>query len=668
MSFSSFPKTTAFLRALGLLTLLNTTATTARPDTKTQPPRADLPTYTVTGRDETAPSTVTVDPDPALKYGVDTASLLRGAPGANVNNNGPLSRQAQYRGLFGERSSVRVDGMALVPGGPNWMDAPLHYADPAQLEALNVRRGVTPVSEGPEIIGGTIDAETRTSAFTASESFTTRGRARTTVRTNPEGVSTGLFAGAANRRHRFHVLGGHTEGDDRDFQSDENETVAATEFEKAHYGFGYGFRHGPHEIAYDFRRHRTGESGNPSLPMDIDFLDTDLHKLRYDGRIGEWKIGAQTWFQQVDHAMNNFTLRPAPDFFTPPGGAPPPLVMAFGGDDRRRIDAESETLAAGLTLRRPLAAGTLAFGADFRGSRHHAEVTDPDSAFAAEPFDDVERYRRSLFAEWSGSPAEGWHFVAGLRGTRVDSDADRVSGPPLPPAENLRDDFNNADRDRDDTFLEGALLVRRSLGETATLRLGFARKVRAPSYLERYAWLPIEATAGFADGNNTVGRLGLDPEIAHEATVGVDWHPGNAYLTPAVFYRDIDDYIQPTPTARPDIVAVSTVNGDPTPLRYSNVGAEFYGADMGFGYRFDDRWRLDGTVSYVRGRRTDIDDDLFRIAPLNGTVSVTHERAWWRLTAETEWAAGTNDVSETNGEPPSDGYVLLHLAARFDLG
>src|SRR6056297_3332360 len=53
---------------------------------------------------------------------VDTARLLRGVPGADVNTNGRLSGIAQFRGLYGDRVAVSLDGICPIGGGPNAMD------------------------------------------------------------------------------------------------------------------------------------------------------------------------------------------------------------------------------------------------------------------------------------------------------------------------------------------------------------------------------------------------------------------------------------------------------------------------------------------------------------------------------------------------------------------
>ena len=73
------------------------------------------------------------------------------------------------------------------------------------------------------------------------------------------------------------------------------------------------------------------------------------------------------------------------------------------------------------------------------------------------------------------------------------------------------------------------------LAETLTLRLEGARKTRSPSYIERFAWLPIEATAGLGDGNIHIGQVALDPEVAHEVGVGADWTMSTACFRPASF-------------------------------------------------------------------------------------------------------------------------------------
>ena len=77
---------------------------------------------------------------------VDTATVLKDIPGANLNANGPVTGIAQYRGMYGDRISVVVDKLGVVSGGPNAMDAPLSYVSPMITDELVVVRGIPSVS------------------------------------------------------------------------------------------------------------------------------------------------------------------------------------------------------------------------------------------------------------------------------------------------------------------------------------------------------------------------------------------------------------------------------------------------------------------------------------------------------------------------------------------
>ena len=69
-------------------------------------------------------------------------------------DNGGLSGQVQYRGLFGDRVLIRINGQRFHGGGPNAMDPPLHYAPMPLIGSVEVDRGISPVRNGPGLAGG----------------------------------------------------------------------------------------------------------------------------------------------------------------------------------------------------------------------------------------------------------------------------------------------------------------------------------------------------------------------------------------------------------------------------------------------------------------------------------------------------------------------------------
>ena len=118
------------------------------------------------------------------------------------------------------------------------------------------------------------------------------------------------------------------------------------------------------------------------------------------------------------------------------------------------------------------------------------------------------------------------------------------------------------------------------------------------------------------------------------------------------------------------------MNGDPTPLRFANVDAELYGFDMDFGLRLTDQLRLDGVATYVRGRRRDIRDALYRITPPTLRLAATWDQADWSLSAEAVGTAKQSRVSVSNDEQPSGGYGVVNIrgdwhvrpGVRFEAG
>jgi iron complex outermembrane receptor protein len=335
-----------------------------------------------------------------------------------------------------------------------------------------------------------------------------------------------------------------------------------------------------------------------------------------------------------------------------------------------------------------LRGGELRFGTDGSLPENDADIFNPDDpAFKIVNFNDVKRHRLGLFGEWAGELAENWELVAGARYTRVSADTEKVSATGLgmnqANANLLAEAFNDSDRSQVDDLFDLSVILSLELSDTMTLELGAARKQRAPSYQERYLWLPLESTAGLADGRNYVGDVNLGPETAYNFDFGLNAASRGFYFTPRVFYKRVDDFIQGSPlTSGPAVAfrrtAANAVKGlgfcqanrtSPTcvPLQFTNVDAEFYGVDAGFGVAITGSWRIDGNVSYVRGKRRDISDDLYRIAPLNGILDLTYLGGDWSVTTEGEFFARQGDVAEANAEQETDGYALLNLYAQYTL-
>jgi iron complex outermembrane recepter protein len=590
-----------------------------------------------------------IDPRHVALTKPDAAHLVTRVPGANVVNNGPVSGQVQYRGMFGARMKVQLDNMYFNSGGPNLMDPPLQYMPEPILDQLSVVRGIAPVSAGTSI-GGIVKAKAKTSHFGSGDAFELQADVSASGRSVNDGFAAGGLVGGGTSKYRLHFLGSAEGGADTQFDGGE---ITPTGFRRNVFGVGGGFKSGVHEMGFNYRHHDTDHAGNPALPMDMEDTGTDIYNLEYDGVVQGVPVDAQIYYSQVDHTMDNYSQRP------PPGN---PMMNRF-------IAAASEELGFKIDGAWPLSSGELTVGADGHYSTNNMNVVNPSNAmFFVRNINDAEQDSTGAFIEWEGKAA-GIKMLLGARYTHVETDADNVFvGPALPAAAGmLATRFNSADRTKSDDNVDIVGRFSYGVGNDVDLTLGLGRKTRSPMYIERYTWLPIEASSGLADGNNYVGNPDLDPEVSYEIEAGFDWDTGSAYFTPRAFYRSVDDFIQGMPIADAATVMVSTMNGDTSPLQFTNVDAELYGVDATWGYVLNPQWHFDGIVTYVRGKRRDTRDDLYRITPLRATASVSYMGESWSATVEGVGVAEQEKVSMTNGETRTGGHGLLNIHGEWQV-
>ncbi len=594
------------------------------------------------------PGAFGVAPDSsALK---DTAALLKRVPGANINRNGPLTGIASYRGQYGARVNTVVDGMSWKEVGPNSMDPPLSHVPASLTETLTVYRGIAPVSSGIETTGGTIVAESRKSKFGQGADFESHGVGTIGYSSVDDGLTASVFTEYSNENHRLHLSRSLEKGSDYEF--DGSDTVDPSQYDRDAYTVGYGFRQGVHDVGFNYSNNDTGHTGTPSLPMDIMSVRGGILSADYSVQLGAGRsLETSYYYQDMRHWMNNFQLRP--------NGA---LASQF-----RQAQTEVDGGGLSAVYKMQASGGELSIGLEGDESNHETYISDPTSPFFVDNFNGVERDRYSVFTEWDGAIGEGLNLEAGLRYTRIDMDAgdvDIIGGAPLP-ARNLRDAFNASDRSESDDNWDVSLVATQQMSNELSVEVGFARKTRSASYQERYLWLPLEATSGLADGRLYIGDINLDPEVAYQFELGAEFASGNLYFAPRAFYHRINDYIQGEASTNGFANMVSMANSGQGALQFANVDAELYGMDVEWGYELGSNLRLDGTVSYVRGKRRDGGDNLYRIAPLNTRAQLTFEQDNWSVATEVEAYSAQNDVAAYNAEQKTGGYGLLHVRAEL---
>lgn len=628
----------------------------------------ELPTLTVEG-ELMEPGTTALRPGTVSS--LDAADLLKYVPGANVHRNGPLTGIAYFRGLYNEPVNVLTDGMSLKNAGPNSMDSRMSYIPVTMVRSIKTWRDVTPVSSGLETMGGSIITESRKVDFTDSSQFEFHGFGAAGYSWVNDGRYGAVLAGVANQHYRVHFSGTTERGDDYRYKGDT--VLDPTEYARDTYQVGLGIKRSGHEFGITYDNKHTGFSGTPSLPMDIRYVDADVVHGDYGWDMGSiGKVKFKGWYQSSRHVMTNYHLRQPP------------------ADPKKFRYMKTEVEAGGYKFAWTLpeiANGELEIGFDGDIASHDAVVKNPNNkAFFVEAFNDVRRNRYGAYVGWRGEPIKKLQLLAGVRYRHTYMDAGRVDSLPARNLKGpgiLRDRFNGSNRKQRQNDVDLALDLRYSFSDSLDLTLGLARKTQAPTYQQRYLWLPIEATGGLADGRVYVGNVGLDSQKAYEVVAGFDlhldelWMLQNVYFEPRGFYRYINDYIQGVPATDKVVRNVANVllpNGCPNGpstgadcvLQYANIDAQIYGADAQAGFSIGDHWRVDGLLNYTRGERiSGPDDNLYRIAPFNGRLKVTY--SIWDFAFSTEYvgALRQNKVAKFNNERKTSDWSILNVRLQY---
>ena len=583
-----------------------------------------------------------VESDVGQKMLVDTAVALKDMPGANVNSNGAITGIAQYRGMYGDRVAVTIDNHAIISGGPNAMDAPLSYVSPMITETLTVERGIASVSSSPESIGGHLEARLARGNFGADE-FGLSGFVGSRYSANGDVSTSAGRLTVSDSVHRFSVIAEQDRGHDIKTPAGD---IRPSAIDRKRYDVSYAYANGDDHVVVFAGNLDTQDSGTPALPMDIRSIDTDLiggHFLRSisPGLSMEGRISAN----DVEHVMDNFTLRSAP---------------AAMMQRQTFATGSGETISAAGKI--DFQKSTLRLGFDGVFADHDATITNPNNAaFRIANFSDVTRDLTSLFGEWifEGTSTE---LELGVSFKHVEATAGEVGATGImnPAIGMLAGRFNDADRDLSYNDVDAVIKYRYRSSNDTEWRVETARKSRAPSYQELFLWLPMQATGGLADGRNYIGDLDLKSEISNELNLGLFSTIGRVSVSPQVFYKRIDNYIQGTPATNAAANMVATMMAGQPALQFSNTDAEIWGADVAVTLQISDRLTLDGITSFARGRRTDLSDDLYRLAPLNGSIGLTYANESWVFDTRIVAYDSQKKVASFNDEQPTDGYEIVN--------
>lgn len=613
---------------------------------------ADAVIEQITVVGESSPTSAIISTSTEAPTTPDLSDTLQRLPGVFINSNGPVTSVLQYRGMFGDRVNVSIDGANVAGAGPNAMDSPISYIQSSAAPTLSIYRGIAPVSAGFETIGGAVTVESKGPQFSA---------------TNDVDVSGGFMFGGMHNGDRQYLQGSASVATDSLFfgisaqdqegdnaEDGEGRLVPNSGFARNSFQIDAGATFGNHTVSAQLTRIDTGKSGTAALAMDIDYIDSDLYRVNYTYAQDDQEFLLTLYGNDSAHGMDNFRQRPN---------------MMSGMYRETTALGEQNGVKASFTD--SFSMGSWEVGAEFVKAEHDVRIENPNNAmFLIHNFNNVERDISSVYNEWALTLDQNMGVDLGWRYTQIDSSAGEVTNSMAmmnPNVASLVQAMNGAERSVSHDLYDVVASFHYQSDESLTWLASIAQKERAPSYQALFSWFPLGVSAGLADGKNYVGDLSLEKETAYQIDLGVNYVADGLMVSPRFFYQDIENYIQGTLATDPAVIMVANMMGASEPLKWTNTDATLYGFDVLATYQYNENLSVESTLSYVRGERDDIQDDLYRVAPMTAFIRAIWTQDEWTMQIESQLVAKQSNVSALQNEQETAGYGVFNARAAYYL-
>lgn len=592
----------------------------------------------------------------------DSARLLDDTPGYFTATGGGVSGLPIANGLADDRLKVRMDGMDITSACANHMNTPLSYASPTLIGTIRLHAGVTPVSVGGDNIGGSIEVKSPAPVFSDSaESLHSAGSLSISGRSVNRSHSVALNAEVASDRLSLSYAGSQDRGES--YRDGNGDKVLGSMYKSENHRVTLAMKDSEQQLVLRVGEQRIPYQGFPNQYMDMTWNRGRFANATYTRDTSWGKVEGSLYWQDTQHEMGFFSQERT--------GTMPMKTHGrnLGYTLRAEIPTESDA--------------QWRIGHEF----HHFELNDWWPAVAGSTMmgpntyvniNDGRRDRLAFFAEYETELAPQWSTVIGIRDELVRTDTGNVQpyGSGMMQADDVAaaSEFNARDHRRTDNNVDLSAIVRYEPDSTLRYEFGLARKSRSPNLYERYAWgrgsMAMTMTNWFGDGNGYVGNIDLKPEVANTVSMSVDWHGDKEsvwHTTLAPYFSYVQDYIDADVIGSFSPYSVSGATGNL--LRFANHDAMLYGvnADWGFPLSRGQTWGeldLNGSASYVRGKRTD-GNDLYRMAPFTLTLAIEQRIGAWTQTFEGRAVAAKKTVDEQRRELRTAGYALFNVRTQY---
>lgn len=625
----------------------------------------------------------------------DTAKMFDHTPGVSFSSGGGISSRPVINGMADDRIRIKIDGMNLISACGNHMNPALSYVAPSSVLSAQVMAGITPVSMGGDSIAGTIRVQSADPMYAEDDKkYLVTGQGSAFYRSNGNAWGGNISTTLANKNASLTYTGSTVESGNYKAggnfttknKANANDVVSSSAYKAQNQSVSLALRNDQHEGIIKLGLQNIPYQGYPNVRMDLAGDDSWFANISTKSKFDWGRLETRAYYEDVQHYMN--FLPDKANVSIPNRNMPMNTYgQNYGLEVKGIIDVTDKH--------------QLTVGSEYQRYRLDDwwNPIGPNPKIMMQgpgPFWNInngQRDRLDFFAEMESNWSSKWLTEFGVRAGLVEMNAGDVMdyGVITPEAKSV----NSQNKQHTSAIVDVTALARYTPTDTQQYELGFARKTRAPSLYERYAWsrgrimgtntMPMAMLMNnwYGDGNGYVGNNNLQPEVAYTVSGTANWHDAeqedwDVKVTP--FYTYVDHYIDAgfcTPangvTCYNSAPGFTTTHGGGgfRLLQLSNYAAELVGVNASGSktlLKTDNYGSLSGRaiLSYVRGRNLKSNDNLYQQMPLNSIIDLDYKWGGWTATVETELVAAKTDVQAIRREPKTAGYALLNLRTSYD--
>ncbi len=553
----------------------------------------------------------------------DGADYLKTVPGFSVVRKGGTDGDPVLRGMSGSRVGILLDGQQILGGCGGRMDPPTAYVFPASYDRITVLKGPETVLYGSGASAGTVLFE---------RDIRRVDRPDVKLTTTFTGGSFGRNDELADGRAAvpdFYVQGGYTPSHTDDYRDGNGASVHSL-YTRWNAAAAFGWTPDSQTRLEVSGARSNGQAAYADRTMD-GFFDRNNVAIKFDRRFDRsfiQRIEAQTYYNYIDHVMDNYTLR-----------TPGKTFSASNPDRTTEGGRAAVTLAPGGRT-------SIVVGTDVQHNVHTARSamnkTSADAAtsalYASPRLEDMRFTQVGLFTEATEPLSARSRLVGGFRydwHTALDSRA-CVAATMCPGTSPLKNATQGATDHKALPSGFGRYEYDLAAGDfSGRLSVGVGHTERSPDYWERIKQDPVTLNSAF---------LSTRPEKTTQLDAGVVWRANAWSGSISGFYGSIGDYI--------------LIRWSPSPTLTRNVDASSVGGEATVAYDITRSLKGDVSLAYVHADNRTDHKPLAQQPPAEGRLGLSYVNRGFSLGVLARLVASQTRVDVGSGNIVSNGQDL----------